>query len=94
MYTESEIIRAVRLSEKSSSFTGQRQKCVFEVCASANKVQIRHAVEKAFGKRVFSVNTSVHMGKVRRKGTRQQGRAAVWKKAVVTLQKGEVLEFV
>ncbi len=82
------------MSEKCASFRGERQKCVFEVCIFANKVEIRKAVEAAFGKKVFAVNTSVHSGKQRRRGTRQQGRTSAWKKAVVTLQKGEVLEIV
>jgi len=94
MYRSTDIIKTVRLTEKASTFRGARNKYVFEVSVSANKVQIRRSVETLFGKRVFSVNTSNQAGKVRRKGSRQQGFASDWKKAVVTLVAGESLDIV
>lgn len=56
----------------------------FEVRLNANKVQIRHAVEKIYNVRVEEVRTSVVQGKRRRAG-RTMGVTRHWKKAVVKL---------
>ena len=59
---------------------------------SANKIEIRKAVEKLLGVQVASVNTLVHRGKSKRVG-KSSGRRSNWKKAIVTLQPGEDVEF-
>ena len=56
----------------------------FEVPQSANKIEIKKAVEEAFGVKVAKVNTMNFLGKVKRMG-RFEGRRPSWKKAVVTL---------
>ncbi len=56
----------------------------FEVPQSANKIEIKKAVEEAFGVKVAKVNTMNVLGKVKRMG-RFEGRRPSWKKAVVTL---------
>lgn len=94
MHRSTDIIKTVRLTEKSAAFRGSRNKYVFEVSLLANKVQIRRSIESLFGKKVFSVNTSSHCGKLRRKGSRQQGSSPDWKKAIVTLAEGESLDIV
>jgi large subunit ribosomal protein L23 len=88
------------LTEKSVAQTS-RQKYTFEVAASANKVEIRHAVEHLFpGTSVANVNTMIVRGKRRRLGGygrrragRNEGRTAVWKKAIVTLRAGTIPAF-
>jgi len=55
----------------------------------ANKLQIRAAVEELFKVKVVSVNTLNVRGKLRRKRTKHVGRDASWKKAIVTLKKGD-----
>ena len=87
-----QIIRTVRLTEKSNLHSELNNQYVFEVLPSANKIQIKHAVEALFGKKVVAVNTSNYSGKARRKRTVSAGRAASWKKAVVTLAKGDPIE--
>ena len=59
-------------------------KYTFRVAKSANKVQIREAVEKIFGVTVQSVNTMNISGKKRRQGW-NVGKSSDWKKAIVTL---------
>lgn len=56
----------------------------FEVPQSANKIEIKKAVEEVFGVKVAKVNTMNVLGKVKRMG-RFEGRRPSWKKAVVTL---------
>jgi large subunit ribosomal protein L23 len=58
----------------------------------ANRVEIRHAVEKIFNVRVVRVRTMQIKGKVKRVG-RTLGKRRDWKKAVVTLAGGENIEF-
>lgn len=79
------IIRPV-LTEKSYDAMAEK-KYTFEVAVSANKIEIKQAVEKAFeGVKVESVNTMRVKGKLKRQG-RTQGRRPERKKAIITLKK-------
>lgn len=62
----------------------QIKKYTFKVPVSANKVEIKKAVEEVFGVKVAKVNTMKVTGKLKRMG-RYEGRRASWKKAIVTL---------
>ena len=78
------IIRPV-LTEK--AYDGMADKrYVFEVAINANKIEIKQAVEAAFGVKVESVNTLRTLGKIKRQG-RSEGRTPEVKKAYVTLKK-------
>jgi large subunit ribosomal protein L23 len=68
-----------------------RGKYTFEVAPDATKVEIRKAVEALFDVRVKSVRTMNMPGKKRRMG-RSLGRRPHWKKAVVELAEGELIE--
>jgi large subunit ribosomal protein L23 len=86
------IVRPV-VSEKSTAL-GEAGKYVFEVAPTANKIQIKDAVEAAFAARkieVASVNILQRRGKLRRLG-RHAGMTRSWKKAVVTLRPGQRLD--
>lgn len=88
----STIIRPV-VSEK-STVLGDQGKYVFEVAPTANKIQIKHAIETAFANKkvqVSAVNILHVTGKVRRRG-RTSGMTCSWKKAVVTLREGQRLD--
>ena len=61
---------------------------MFEVDPRANKLQIREAVEIAFGVRVRKVNVISVRGATRRIGRGRPGRERDWKKAIVTLHEG------
>ena len=57
----------------------------FEVNKTANKIQVKHAVEKLYGVKVDKVRTCNRKGKARRRG-RHIGMTRSWKKAVVYLK--------
>jgi large subunit ribosomal protein L23 len=86
------VVRPV-VSEKSTAL-GAQSKYVFEVAPSANKIQIKNAIETAFaGKKieVTDVNILRQPGKLRRLG-KHQGMTRSWKKAIVTLKRGQQLD--
>jgi large subunit ribosomal protein L23 len=64
---------------------------VFEVARDANKVEIKNAVQSAFGVEVANVRTMVVRGKIKRRG-RTIGKLPTWKKAVVTLAEGHNID--
>ena len=67
-------------------------KYTFKVPLHANKIEIRKAVESVFNVKVKSVATIRVLGKVKRMGN-FEGKRSDYKKAVVTLQEGETIEF-
>jgi large subunit ribosomal protein L23 len=89
-----DIIRTVRLTEKTTLLTEKGNKYVFEVNPAANKVEIKQAIESLFQKKVVSVNTANYAGKKKRERRADFGRRPHWKKAIVTLKEGEKLDLV
>ena len=89
-----DIIRRVRLTEKSTVLTEKANKYVFEVNPAANKLEIKAAIESLFKKKVVSVNTANYAGKKKRERRSDFGRRPHWKKAIVTLKEGEKLDLV
>lgn len=85
------------VSEKSYAGMGAGR-YVFRCHPSANKVQIRRAVEEAFAEQkitVIDVNTVNVRGKTRQRTrgrTRVSGDSSGWKKAIVTLAPGQKIE--
>jgi large subunit ribosomal protein L23 len=65
---------------------------LFEVAKDANKVEIRHAVQKLWNVDVLAVRTVIVRGKEKRVG-RFVGKRSNWKKAVVTIAPGQNIEF-
>lgn len=78
------IIRPL-LSEKSYADIPNKR-YTFVVAKSANKTEIKDAIEKLFGVKVSSVNTANYDGKLKRQG-KTQGYTASYKKAYVQLTK-------
>jgi large subunit ribosomal protein L23 len=87
-----EIIKGPLITEKGTIQKEANNQLTFEVNRKANRVEIRHAVEKIFNVRVMKVRTMQIKGKVKRVG-RTVGKRRDWKKAIVTLAKGENIEF-
>jgi large subunit ribosomal protein L23 len=87
-----QIIKKPLVTEKSSLQKDAGQVVAFEVALSANKVEIKQAVEKAFNVKVAGVNTCVVAGKVKRVG-RNFGKRPNRKKALVTLAEGSTIDF-
>lgn len=91
-----EIIKKPILTEKASLLTEDLNRYSFQVDARANKLQIKDAVEKMFGVVVEAVNTSVVTGKVKTRNTKTgfvSGRPAKYKKAVITVKDGDIIDF-
>ena len=87
-----DIIKKPVLTEKSYDGIADK-KYVFEVDKTANKTEIKQAIEQIFDVKVAKVNTLVTEGKMKRMG-RTQGRRSDVKKAYVTLKKdSKAIEF-
>jgi large subunit ribosomal protein L23 len=83
--------KSVILKEDSSDENTDRkagQVLTFRVEKTAGKLDIKKAVEEIFNVKVASVRTVNYEGKIKKRG-RQEGRRPSWKKAYVTLRKGE-----
>jgi large subunit ribosomal protein L23 len=68
----------------------------FLVHKDANKIQIKHAVEKMYSVSVESVNTMRYGGKVKSRSTKSgvvTGKTKSFKKAIITLAEGETIDF-
>lgn len=87
-----EIILEPVVTEKTTYCREANNEVVFVVARNANKIEIRKAVEEIFGVTVLGVRTMKVLGKVKRLG-RHEGRRSSWKKAIVTLRKGDSIEF-
>jgi large subunit ribosomal protein L23 len=83
------IIRPL-ITEKNTNLMSLN-KYSFQVDRSANKMQIKQAIESIFNVSVTAVHTMNVRGKLRRRGMRY-GYTADWKKAIVTLAEGDRIE--
>jgi large subunit ribosomal protein L23 len=105
MRSPERIIKRPLLTEKGSMLkeTGGRPEAevdpeqvqpqlLLEVASDANKIEIKHAVEKLWNVNVIKVRTAIVRGKQRRVG-RHMGRRSNWKRALVTLAVGQKIEF-
>ena len=94
MRTVWDIIKSPAITEKAmkvkdeSVAEGLGQVLTFRVDRNATKPEIKSAVERIFNVKVADVRTVNYMGKMKRRG-RHEGRRPSWKKAYVTLQKGQ-----
>ena len=81
------ILRPV-ITEKTTQLKASSKVICFEVARSANKIEIKLAIERLFKTKVAEVRTQNKSGKVRRVG-RNMGHTKAWKKAYVRLRDGE-----
>ena len=89
------VLKKPLVTEKVSALN-EKGKYGFIVDAEANKVEIKKAVEKQYGVNVEKVNTMNVMGKLKTRYTKAgvlSGRRPSYKKAIVTLAEGEVIDF-
>ena len=83
------------VTEKVSALN-EKGKYGFVVNRKANKVEIKKEVEKMYGVTVESVNTMNYLGKSKSRFTKSRvitGRAPSFKKAIVTVAEGDVIDF-
>lgn len=88
-----DIIRRPLITEKNTVGIEKRNEYTFEVAASANRSEIKKAIERLFSVKVIRVNTMVNRKEARRLG-RFPGARSLWKKAIVKLKEGDKLELV
>lgn len=84
--------RPIVLTEKATRLREANNQVIFEVARSANKIEIKQAIEKLFKVKVVDVNTMLYRGKDRRMG-RGYAKLQNWKKAIITLKEGDQIEF-
>ena len=84
------ILRPI-VTEKTARLEAGQNTYTFQVGVSANKLEIKDAIERLFGVDVHDVRTVNVRGKTKRVG-RYQGRRSDWKKAYVTLADGELIQ--
>ena len=82
------LIKGPVITEKTHSLNAAGNQVTFRVATSANKIEIRKAVEEIFKVKVLAVNTMQMQGKTKRLG-KTEGTRPSWKKAIVTLAPGE-----
>jgi large subunit ribosomal protein L23 len=87
-----DIIKRPLITEKTSIQKEMANQLTFEVDRQANRIEIRRAIERIFNVRVATVRTMQVKGKVKQRG-RIVGKRRDWKKAIVTLQPGERIDF-
>jgi len=86
-----DIIRRPIITEK-ANIAAENSKFIFEVLVSADKVIIKKAVEAIFNVKVTQINISNSPAKIKfYKG--REGVRKGYKKAVVTLQQGQTIDF-
>ncbi|HIC38001.1 MAG TPA: 50S ribosomal protein L23 [Candidatus Marinimicrobia bacterium] len=96
-----EIIIKPLFTEKMSQLEDTQLKYAFQVASSANKIEIKDAVEKRFDVKVLKVATMNRLGKSKQMTVRSGGRTirtsghrSDWKKAIITLKEGSVIDLI
>ena len=83
------VIDRILITEKGIRLAEAERKYSFRVAPTANKLEIKRAVEQLFSVHVTGVNTMTRKGKAKRTRSWRPGRTPDWKRAVVTLKEGE-----
>ena len=86
------VILEPRITEKSMDLMQNQNKITVKVLDSANKTEIKLAVERIFQVKVENVRVSNVRAKATTRGTRYQGKLSGYKKAVVTIAEGEAID--
>ena len=87
------VLKAPVITEKSTLLKENLQVLAFNVLRDANKIEIKRAVETAFKVKVENVRVLVRKAGSKTKHGRVVGKVSGWKKAYVTLAKGDKIEF-
>lgn len=96
MNSAESIIRRPLLTEKVQRQQESRNSYGFEVARSANKIDVKRAIQEKFKVVVEKVRIVNVKGKAKRQNTRRgmtTGFRRDWKKAIVTLRKADVIDF-
>ena len=88
------VLKRPILTEKATALSNLG-KYVFEVTKTANKIEIANAIEKMYGVKVASVDTMRSIGRKKTRMSRGKaisGITSTYKKAIVTLNAGEIID--
>ena len=88
-----DIIKRPLVTEKNTLRAQSANEYAFEVAVTANRIEIRKAIERIFSVKVVRVNTQINRAEARRLG-KSPGKRTLWKKAIVKLKEGDKFEFV
>ncbi len=91
-----EVLVKPLITEKATAISEKTGRYSFVVYRNANKLEIKKAVEAMYGVTVEKVNTMVAPGKKKSRNTKSKvvtGNTGRYKKAVVTLQSGNTIDF-
>ncbi|MDD2853414.1 MAG: 50S ribosomal protein L23 [Desulfuromonadaceae bacterium] len=86
------VIKKPHVTEKTSLGSETSNTVAIVVDKAANKIEIKQAIENLFKVKVSDVRTVTVAGKVKRSG-KTYGKRSNWKKAYVTLQEGQSIDF-
>lgn len=86
------VLRAPHVSEKATNEADANGTFIFKVATDANKLEIKKAVESLFDVKVERVRTINVKGKSKFFG-RVEGKRPDWKKAYVSLEEGQDIDF-
>jgi len=92
MKSQFRLITRPYITEKGVDLYETQNKVMFKIRRNVNKIELKKAIEAIFNVTVLSINTVNLKGKKKRLG-RWEGRREDWKKAIVTLKKGETIEY-
>ena len=84
------------VTEKMTGITEKQNKYGFVVRPEANKIELKKEIESRYNVTVTDVNTCVYAGKNKTRYTKAgllKGRTNAFKKAIVTLKEGDVIDF-
>jgi large subunit ribosomal protein L23 len=84
------------ITEKSETLSEDQNKYTFVVDKRANKIEIKNAVEDMYSVSVENVRTMIMPGRFVSRSTKSgilQGRKSAFKKAIITLNEGEEIDF-
>ncbi|MHB1100161.1 MAG: 50S ribosomal protein L23 [Burkholderiales bacterium] len=87
-----QVLLAPVISEKSTHVADKHEQIIFKVATDATKIEVKSAVELMFNVKVDSVQMLNVKGKTKRFG-RFMGSRKDWKKAYVSLQPGQEINF-
>ncbi len=83
-----DVLKGPIVTEQSMKLIEEANKYTFKVAKTANKVEIKKAVEAIFNVKVLSVNTVNVLPKAKKVG-KYDGFKSGYKKAIVQLEKGQ-----
>lgn len=89
-----QVLKLVRLTEKSNKQSAELGQYTFEVNPKATKPIIADAVEKTFKVTVTRVNVQNYRGKNKKSRQGRPSKTSDYKKAIVTLKAGDKIELV